>query len=394
MRISVGGPVRAVLLLGAVYSMVAVGLGRTAPKPTEFHLLSAGRWFGINEYHLTQKDHHSLLLDSTTGACSRLELPDGDRLDYAVTAPWQDEEGGRQLVGRWRRRSPERGLALGFGLARYAYPSGQILDRISLDVMPMGFPCFLPGRHARVLFAAGDGVLYRVDFPDAHDGQGPGSDEASRAVAVRWRSDLAGAAPSTITDPTWPMTPRFGGRLIAVLTRFVDVGCGTTEIRSELAWLRLDAECREIVAAGPLCPDDPTLGMGSSGESSVPSVGETAEGNLVLAYLVKRAGVATWDLRLAPITIDAASGNPTIDRSGGVMIAEGRSHVMPVLSSDCRWVYSLPRPAVEGGATERSLVPAGLRPARGSGRHIASRPPRHRAHPRAGVGESPLRPGT
>lgn len=53
------------------------------------------------------------------------------------------------------------------GLARISYPDGEILDQVSLEVVPLSSPCWLEGTSARVVFGAADGKLYRLAFESA-----------------------------------------------------------------------------------------------------------------------------------------------------------------------------------------------------------------------------------
>src|SRR5262249_55016546 len=148
-----------------------------------------------------------------------------------------------------------------------------------------------------------------------------------------------------IADPMWPRDPRLAGTLLVSLTRLHDAGGGKSLRHSSLWWLRLDAEATQIIGAGPLHPwDRRTFGgdVASWPEESLPNLRETADGDLVLAYLMKYDRVPGWELHLAPIDIDKKTGNPVMQGDQGIKLAGGRLHSLPVFSGDGRWVYSLP----------------------------------------------------
>lgn len=374
MRFSLTAPLRGLLLIAMVLGTTAVGLGRLAPRPTNLRMRMKASCVGINGYHFTKAHCNGLLFDPETGEYSRMALPPGDSLDYAISTPWQDEEGGRQVVGRWVSRSAPEGLSQGFGLGRYAFPSGEVLNRVTLDVMPMGVPCFLPGRAVRVIFAAGDGLLYRLAFEDEEGLPCLSDEEDLHASPLVWRKDLAGDPPMALSDPVWPDTPRLGGRLIVSLTRLVDAGGGQKTRQVELWWLRLDSQARQIIGAGPLHGPDPASTGRSWVEESLPSVGETPEGDLVLAYLLKRERDTGWELRLAPLNIEPRTGNPVMDLAQSVKVGGPRLHTLPIFSGDGCWVFSLPHCLLGPDRPERTPIPTSLRASSEWRRHLALRP--------------------
>ena len=113
------------------------------------------------------------MLDTATGAVMPCVIPGLDVYHVLGCSPWRDGTGQYHLVARYkdnggdrtRRRVRELGLAL------CAYPSGEILDRVELDRLPIGPVCWYPDRSDRVLFIANDGRLYRYGFSGV-DGSG------------------------------------------------------------------------------------------------------------------------------------------------------------------------------------------------------------------------------
>ena len=55
-----------------------------------------------------------------------------------------------------------------FGVARFTVPEGRLIDRVKLDHVPIGDPCWVPGVTPRILFSAGDGYLYRYEFEESN----------------------------------------------------------------------------------------------------------------------------------------------------------------------------------------------------------------------------------
>src|SRR5262249_4930527 len=153
-----------------------------------------------------------------------------DRLEYGACSPWRDDQGECQVVGRWmqrRRGDPKDCACDAFGLARYALPSGRVLNRVALDAVPTSHPCWFPDMSERVVYAAGDGCLHRLDFNAADQ---DGEDPAPRPVT--WRCPPPGKK-VVICDPVWPTDPRFGRRLV-VSIQFREGS--TTEVTPGRLW--------------------------------------------------------------------------------------------------------------------------------------------------------------
>jgi hypothetical protein len=289
------------------------------------------------------------ILDTATGTVTRLVIPDGDRLTGLACSPWSDHDGRSHLIGCWR--GVDGGdfgvLAQSFGLARYTFPAGRSLVRMTCDPLPRGRPCWFPDRSDRILFAAGDGRLYHCALPgDAQVG-----DPELHPRPIAWEVLPPGADAVHVGDPTWPGGPIIGGRLLVELITLPDPSRALWG--PNLWWLQLSPDGEAVTAAGRLIAPDAAT---SPDEERSPALGRSIDGKSLLAYLDRRSGSTSWDLWLAPITADAASGAPRVLASTGRKLAEGCVAVPPAFSPDGRWVYVWRPDLRDGIRVERFAV--------------------------------------
>jgi hypothetical protein len=338
MRFSLIGLIRLTGMLGLAVCLTAVGLARLEPTPTRFRVSAPPPYDVVNGFLLNTIPGDSQWLDVETGQMRKVPIPEGDRIEYASCSPWQDDE-GCQVVGRWTHRVPNRfGMrAREFGMARYAIPSGRVLDQIPMEVVPASQPCWFPGTAAKVLFAGVDGRLYRVDFDGkGDDGDGP------RPVPLVWRLPAPGTS-MLIRDPVWPSDPRMGGRLIVSLSYWT----GGTQNRlspSRLWWLKLDRSGLSVVEAGVLTdPAMPTAGESRRDDERFPNVVITPNGSPLLAYLSQPRETSLWDLRLTPLRFEAATGRPTARSEESRMLTHRHLTTFPPFSADGSHVFAIVR---------------------------------------------------
>ena len=123
-----------------------------------------------------------------------------------------------------------------FGLARYSLPSGRVLNRVSLDVLPTSHPSWFPDHSSRVLYAGNDGKLYRIDF----DGKVSGKDPLPRRIA--WKCAEPGEN-LLIRDPVWLRDPQRKWMLVVSLT-FNPNTDDQEKAEWTLWWLRLERRRR------------------------------------------------------------------------------------------------------------------------------------------------------
>ena len=347
MRVSLFGLVRLIIVVGVVASTVAVGIARLQPSPAHFRRAVPPHYGGINGVVLTDVPSVPGLLDPRTGRVSPCPLPKGDAFDYGTCSPWQDDSGEFQVVGRWVRFEGEGAEehCIGMGLARYGLPSGRVLNRCELDVVPASHPCWTPGTAARVIFAGADGVLYRLDFQDGQDGS-TDEGETIEPTPIRWR--CAPGPHAFVRDPVWPTEPRLKGRVIVSLS--IDSEPRTDALpSSRLWWLELSQDLSSIVAAGPLAVDGPDGTTLEAEEERFPNLASTPDGSLVLSYLAKPRESANGALRAAYVTMtpsaDALPGTAAdcpriVPGSSRTLTLNHRPELSP-FSTDGRWIFGL-----------------------------------------------------
>lgn len=292
-------------------------------------------------------------MDVETGTLTPLPVADGDVLEAASCSPFVDERGQRQVVGRWTSRTKDGPLSIShdFGLARYTFPGGEALDRVSTGIVPVGPPCWFPGTRARVLFAACDGALYHLAFeprpaPLREAGSGPGG--GGRPRPVTWRCPMPGSGAVYMNDLSWPVDPRMGGRVVVGLRVQRSPTVGPRSFApTRLWWLALNHAGTEIVDAGPLVNAEGG-GHATEFEERSPTVGTLPDGRMVLAYLRRESASIGWVLRLAPIRIESDGRAPVVLESSGRALADRCQPAHPAPSTDGRWLNVV----VGGGSPE------------------------------------------
>jgi len=300
MTISLGSMIRLVVLIVVGSSILAVGVSRLDPPKAPKRFLRPVTSFQLDEFLVPVDKRESCWLDSETGDKTMGPVED-DILDFASCSPWVDDLGRRQVVGRWSNRT-WRGtntVMNEFGLGRFSFPDGRILDRIPSEVCPKGPPCWVPGMPARVVFAAGDGQLYRFDF-ESDDPTAPPTEAsapaASKPTALTWGCPKPEGGSVLINDLSWPGDARMGGRLVAAM-RVLDRRDGANRRFSttRLWWLQLDHSATRIVGIGPLVEHDLAGPSEANFDERSPIVQALPDGSLGLAYTRRIHGLR--DLR-------------------------------------------------------------------------------------------------
>jgi hypothetical protein len=298
------------------FGVVAVGVGWTIPAGGRLRRLAPPPAVPVDASACGLVGTATPLLEPVTGRLDRIASGDGGTLDQASFAPWRDEHGGTQLVGRWVRR---HGADVEVGIARLTFPGGRWLDRIPTDMLPTGPPCWVPGTAARVLFPAGDGRLYRLDFEAGR--------ELSRPSAVAW--DIAEPGPSRVrlSDPSWADDRRLAGRLLVALNVLTDDGEPQMFRPAQVWWVRLDPGDSAIIAAGPVTRDDGRY-------RRFPTLAPDGRGGLVLVSLACRAGEDDWSLLVEPLAFDPETGAPRAVPGAGRVLAGGLRPTPPAVARD------------------------------------------------------------
>jgi hypothetical protein len=260
------------------------------------------------------------LFDLTGGPLRSLPMSAQERVDLAIASPWVDAWDQVHVAGRWMVIDPELGLKH-CGLSRVAIPSGDVLDRVSLDHYPVSPPCWGAGTTARVLFVSGDGNLYRYDFEPIAGSTGLG------LKPVRWDVEFPGTGNPLLIDVMRPERLLTPDLLVAtVLTRSPEADRNRAD-HYEIWWLRLSDDEQRIIDCGPITRPDPT---GLDVSRRRPSLGVRSDGTLSLAYLSWKGTPEELYLRVLPVRIDEQTGTPIAEAMQGTVLADSCLNHAPV----------------------------------------------------------------
>ena len=343
MTFSFSSFVRLIVVLALGSTMLAIGVAKLDPPKPIRRAHVATRYYGLNEYFMNFADRSPRWLDADTGRVITSPLDDGEVLEAASCSPWVEDGDHYEVAGRWssRTRQGPMSISTDFGLGRYSFPEGRVIDHISTDVVPVGPPCWFPGDRARILFAAGDGELYHFAFePEfAAKAEDPEAKGDARPISLSWRCPKPGLGQVYLSDLTWPEDPRLRGYVVVSLreqSRENDsLRCLT---RTRLWWLKLDHAGTEIVEAGPLLVPEPDR---PQGDQRTPTVGTLADGRAVVAYLSENVEKQGWELRLAPIELRGDHHVPAAMEEGAVTLSAHCQPSHPSFSADGRWLNAV-----------------------------------------------------
>ena len=360
--------IRLMVLTAVVSTMMAVGLSKLAPPPPASKSRTSPRFSHVNEFFLDVSDRTPRWLDSETGRIVPCPPAGGDILEAASCSPWVDENDRRQIVGRWSSRMQDGVMPSGsdFGIARYSFPDGAMLDQVSTETVPVSSPVWFPGTRARVLFAAGDGDLYHFAFePDnASAPTDPGLRPDLSPRLVTWRCPKPGVGNVFLADPTWPDDPRLGGCLLVTLREQQWTPSGTRVYSpTNLWWLKLNTDGTEVLDAGRFLIPEDGEGSRTNRDLRSPTVGHLPDGRLVVAYLRQLKGDTSWELRLAPIEFESDHRNPRARESRSLSLAPKCLPAHPSFSADSSRINAIAVPEVDSSRVIRlsldNLFPKG-----------------------------------
>jgi hypothetical protein len=335
-------------------SGVALLVGRSFPTRPARREPGHPSFAYINSHMLGLGSRELLRLDPEAGRIEPLPLPEGEMLDCARGSPWRDSRGRWQVAGLGWTRSGSWGnpITWGYCLALYEFPGGAVLDRVETEDLPAGPLCWEPGTSARVLYAALDGALYWHEFEGSDPSGANDRGGNRRPKRLSWACPPPGQGHVFLADPEWPPESRLGPRLL-VSVRVLERVDGLLRRSSwQLWWLRLDRARMAIVAAGPLFRPDPTISAPEPSEEATwgdrfPTLLPGPGGGLAVAYLTYRPGVHEGQLRIAPLRIDPATGEPSA-RDGGPVLARDCVKTALAPSADGRWICCVVQPEGSG----------------------------------------------
>ena len=347
MTFSFGSMIRLLVLLAIGSTLLAIGVSRLVPPQPSRRYLQAVTSHNINDFFLRVPHRRSLWMDAESGAISKAPIGEDEILEAASCSPWVDETGQRQVVGLWSNRT-FRGpstLCNAVGLARYTFPGGQLLDQVPSEVFPVGPPCWMPGIRARVVFAGGDGRLYRFAFEP--DGPLADSDERrkpvdSRPTPLEWACPKPGTGNVLVGDISWPEDPRMQGRMVVSLQL-----CEATDTQPvrfsemQIWWLKLNHSATQIIEAGPMFAHKANEPRGQGTGARSPVVASLPDGSLGLAYTRETLAGVDWSVHLARVEF-TADHRPIAAVESQTRLIATRCRPSPLaFSTDGRWINAL-----------------------------------------------------
>jgi hypothetical protein len=337
-------------------SLVAIALGgrerashERRALETDAQILVDGRWW-------MQSDENPRGFDALTGRWFSLKFAGDDLLAHVRMAPWAEAGAGPQAAGRWSTVRNGPATADSMGLVRFRMTDGTVLDRIPLEVLVTGKPCWFADGTERVLFPGGDGALYQFDF----DRTASGSSGPAQPKRLQWKNSAAGSNELLIYDVIWPTDPRWGRRLFATVDSKLPAAEGSGFAGPQIWWLEIDPASNTIEAAGRVTAPVPAESSGLPTGERAPSLAVLPGGAALIAFLSRIPGQGTWQVSVAALEFDAATGAPRVREGTRRSLQTHCGLVAPVFSPDGRSLYCLVNPQSPEARMERFVVPGDL----------------------------------
>jgi hypothetical protein len=348
--------VRLVVLVVLAWIVVALGVGVLGVGTND----SASATFYIPDpslvdtFTLGRLDHPSSvrhrLIDRASGRVEPLLLPADKAWSLLSVSPWRDHQGFSTAVARWISRAEGEDAFSGLGVLKL--PGGTLANCISLEVLPTGKPCWVPGRSSEILFPAGDGQLYRCDIGGTGEGD---STHASHGMShgdggyvvvphvVTWDNTPPGAGPVYVCDPVMSAEPALRNLVFVALIQQTRVGPKRVNSALKIWWLRMDDDASTIVAAGRLTRPDRDEDKYDYVSERMPAIAVGAGGQISLVYLACERGKPSWQMRVVTLEFDRERLLPRIEQRSKDyrLVAEGLALAPLVVSADARFVHAL-----------------------------------------------------
>lgn len=301
------------------------------------------------------------LVDQTNGRVKPVALPETEAWSLLSVSPWRDRNGNLEAAGRWVSRGEGDEEFCGIGCL--TLPDSTVKNRITLDVLPTGKPCWLPARPGEILFPAGDGQLYRCnitgrvrDKPADDRGRFSRQDEgnAVKARPVTWDAETPGEGVACVSDPA--VLPDPGCRRLVFVALGAQERRGRTRMNlpTKLWWLLMNDEGDAIVGAGRLM--DPGLNDDSDDRlfERLPTVVSRRDGKISLVYLTRLATDSSWQLRSTTLEIDPQTSLPRVVHGADpLLLAKNLRAEPPILSAWGESVYVID----QNGQIVEHLIP-------------------------------------
>ncbi len=244
--------------------LLALGLDRAGhrrrparPGPARLAVPEAVRISNVNEL-LPRRDRPRTALDRRGDGPGRRPPAGRSATSWRrrVARPGSTSTGRRRssAAGRAGPRTGPMAMSSDFGLARYSFPGGEVLDHVSTPtIVPIGPPCWFPGTRAQVLVRR----RRRPALPLRLRGRpvGPRPDPARRTTRepapITWRCRAPGRRRGLHRRRDWPEDPRCAGPSWSPCGQQVTAARRPKYSRTQLWWLKLNNAGTEIVEAGP-----------------------------------------------------------------------------------------------------------------------------------------------
>jgi hypothetical protein len=343
-----------VLVLG--WTVVALGVGVFGVGTNE----STGATFYVpspslvDTFTLGRLDHPSSvqhrLIDRVTGRVEPLSLPQDKAWSLLSVSPWRDRNGFSMAVGRWISRLEGQDEFCGLGLLKL--PGGTLENCLSLEVLPTGKPCWVPGQTDEILFPAGDGQLYRCNIAgnakdDGNDGShGTSRGDGGNLVAPRvvtWGTKRPGSGDVFLCDPAWSAEPALRNFIFVSLSEQKYVGTARMNRAFKLWSLLMNDAGDTIVAAERLTRPDSDEDTNDTLCERMPTVVVGSGGQISLVYLAREPRAQSWQLRMVKLQTDHDHSLPRIGpgSTNYSVVADGMAAFALVVSADAKLVHGI-----------------------------------------------------
>jgi hypothetical protein len=340
--------IRLVLLLLVGTTLIALIISQVHSPQAGLSPVYTARWdlLNLDRQPRPQERKGVYLIDRISERCDFLPMPEGERWGLLSVSPWCDVEGKAEVVGLCYTPSPTGDGHLFWGIARMQLPDLKVIDRLKLDLLPTGRPCWLPGRPGEILFAAGDGNLYRFNFEVGEEDRttadvAPGAhSQESKPRPVTWKCAPPGGGMVSLSDPVWSSHPKLRHLLTAALT-FHKRSNQTLE-PSQLWWFIMSQDGMSIEAAGPLCGRKTGAPLEGRSAEHFPNVAVNRDGSIHLVYLSRPRGQYALRLEAMEIEVDLRTGRPRLKRGCQPrVLAHDCAAVPPVFAADGDSVFMI-----------------------------------------------------